>query len=169
MEPILVGYVRRAHGINGAVIVRPLTDDPATRWATGAVLLSDQDPPRPFTVVESSPYRNDLLIRFAEVGDRSTSELLKGTSFTIEADERRPLGDDEFWPDDLVGCVAVDEAGSAIGMIDAVEFGSAQDRLVVRTDAGRFEVPFVDAIVPTIDLEARVVVLTPPTGLLESP
>jgi 16S rRNA processing protein RimM len=169
VEPILVGYVRRAHGINGAVLVRPLTDDPANRWAPGVVLRSDHEPPKSYTVVESAPYREDLLVRFAEVSDRSTSELLQGTSFTIEADERRDLNDGEFWPDDLVGCAAVDEAGSAIGVIDAVEFGSAQDRLVVRTDAGRFEVPFVDAIVPTIDLEARVVVLTPPAGLLESP
>jgi 16S rRNA processing protein RimM len=168
VDQILVGYVRRAHGLNGAVVVRPLTDDPANRWVPGAVLLSDHEPPKPYTITAAAPYRDDLLVQFAEVTDRSSSELLQGISFTIEADERRDLDDDEFWPDDLVGCVAVDEAGATIGVIDAVEFGSAQDRLVVQTGAGRFEVPFVDAIVPTIDLEARVVVLTPPAGLFES-
>lgn len=123
----------------------------------------------PHTVTGAAPYRDDLLVEFAEITDRSGADLLKGTSFTIEAAERRDLDDDEFWPDDLVGCAAVDEAGTPIGVIEAVEFGAAQDRLVLRTDAGRFEVPFVDAIVPTIDLEARVVVLTPPAGLLDSP
>ncbi len=169
VDRILVGYVRRAHGINGAVVVRPLTDDPANRWTPGAVLLSDHEPPRPYTVVDAAPYRDDLLVQFADVNDRSASEVLRGTSFTIESDERRDLDDDEFWPDELVGCAVVDEAGTAIGVVEAVEFGAAQDRLAVRTDDGRFEVPFVDAIVPTIDLEARVVVLTAPAGLLESP
>ncbi len=150
-------------------MVRPLTDDPDRRWIPGAVFLSDQDPPVPHTVTGAAPYRDDLLVEFAEITDRSGADLLKGTSFTIEAAERRDLDDDEFWPDDLVGCAAVDEAGTPIGVIEAVEFGAAQDRLVLRTDAGRFEVPFVDAIVPTIDLEARVVVLTPPAGLLDSP
>ena len=169
MDRILVGYVRRAHGIRGAVVVRPLTDHPDRRWMPGAVFLSDQEPPVPYTVTAAAPYRDDLLVQFAEVTDRPGADLLKGTSFTIEAAERRDLHDDEFWPDDLVGCAAVDEAGTPIGVIEAVEFGAAQDRLVVRTDAGRFDVPFVDAIVPTIDLAARLVVLTPPAGLLESP
>jgi ribosomal 30S subunit maturation factor RimM len=35
----------------------------------------------------------------------------------------------------------------------------------VRTESGRFEVPFVDAIVPEVDLERRMVVVTPPEGL----
>jgi 16S rRNA processing protein RimM len=135
----------------------------------GSVFLSDQEPPVLYTVTAAAPYRDDLLVQFAEVTDRAGADLLKGTSFTIEAAERRDLDDDEFWPDDLVGCTAVDEAGAPIGVVEEVEFGAVQDRLVVRTDAGRFDVPFVEAIVPTIDLAARVVVLTPPAGLLELP
>ena len=168
MNPILVGYVRRAHGINGAVVVRPLTDDPEHRWVPGAEFVSDAVPAVEFTVVEAIPYRDDLLVRFVEVADRTTAEALRGTSFTIDAEDRRDLDDGEFWVEDLVGCGVVDQDGESIGVIESVEFGAAQDRLAVRTEAGRFEVPFVDAIVPEVDLERGIVVVTPPEGLFES-
>jgi 16S rRNA processing protein RimM len=165
VDPILVGYVRRAHGINGALVVRPLTDDPGHRWVPGAKFTSDTEPPALLTVTEAEPYRGDLLVRLAEIADRTSAEALKGISFTIDATERRDLDDGEFWVEDLVGCVVVDQDGASIGVIEAVEFGAAQDRLAVRTDGGRFEVPFVDAIVPEVDLENRTVVVTPPEGL----
>ena len=82
--------------------------------------------------------------------------------------DRRDLDDGEFWVEDLVGCDVVGQDGESIGVVESVEFGAAQDRLAVRTEAGRFEVPFVDAIVPEVDLERRIVVVTPPEGLFES-
>ncbi len=165
MEPVLVGYVRRAHGINGAVVVRPLTDDPDGRWFSGAEVVSDGDPPISYTIANVGPHKDGLLVRFEGVVDRSTAEALRGTSFTITADERRELDAEEFWPDDLIGCTVVDGDGQPLGMVDSVEFGAAQDRLAVRTPDGVVEVPFVDAIVPSIDLEERRVVMTPPPGL----
>ena len=149
-------------------MVRPLTDDPEHRWVPGAEFMSDATSPVSFTVVEAVPYRGDLLVRFAEIGDRTGAEALRGTSFTIDAADRRDLDEGEFWVEDLVGCDVVGEDGVPIGVVESVEFGAAQDRLAIRTEAGRFEVPFVDAIVPEVDLERRVVVVAPPGGLFES-
>jgi 16S rRNA processing protein RimM len=165
VEPVLVGYVRRAHGIKGAVVVRPLTDDPDGRWFSGAELASDGNPPTTYTIIEVGPHKDGLLVRFEGVFDRSAAEALRGTSFTIPSDDRRELDNEEFWPDDLIGCAVVDEAGEPLGTVESVEFGSAQDRLAVRTSDGVVEVPFVDAIVPAIDLDRRRIVMTPPGGL----
>lgn len=117
---------------------------------------------------EAAPYRDDLLVRFAEVGDRTGAEALRGTSFTIDPADRRDLEDGEFWVEDLVGCRVIGQDDEPIGVVESVEFGAAQDRLAVRTESGRFEVPFVDAIVPEVDLERRVIVVAPPEGLFES-
>jgi 16S rRNA processing protein RimM len=165
VNPIIVGYARRAHGIDGAVVVRPLTDDLENRWFPGAEFSSDGEPPAVYTVAEVRPHRGDLLVRFAEVRDRTGAEALRGTSFTIDPTERRDLGEGEFWIEDLVGCAVVGQDGDPIGVVESVEFGAAQDRLAVRTKSGLFEVPFVDAIVPEVDLERRTIVVTPPKGL----
>jgi len=165
VEPVLVGYVRRAHGINGAVVVRPLTDDPDGRWFAGADLASDGNPPISYTITKVGPHKDGLLVQFEGVADRSTAEALRGTSFTIASGDRRELDPEEFWPDDLIGCTVVDAAGELLGTVDSVEFGAAQDRIAVRTSDGVVEVPFVDAIVPTIDLNTRTIVMNPPIGL----
>ncbi len=112
------------------------------------------------------PHHDDLLVRFAGIVDRDAADALRGTVFQIPATDRRPLGDAEVWPDDLVGATALGPEGQTRGTVTGVEFGEAQDRLVIETaDGSRVEVPFVSAIVPAVDLEARVITVAPPDGL----
>ena len=166
MDLIDVGYGRRAHGINGEVLVRPQTDDP-DRWVVGATFTTDDSPPRTFEATGVRPHKGDLLVWFAGVEDRDTADTLRGVVFQIPATQRRPLGETEFWPDDLIGNSAVGPHGETLGTVVGVEFAEAQDRLVIETpDGGRLvEVPFVSAIVPTIDLEAGVITIIAPGGL----
>jgi len=160
-----VGYARRAHGIGGEVVVRPQTDDP-DRWVVGATFTTDESPARILEAIAVRPHQGDLLVRFAGIDDRDTADALRGTVFQIPAAERRDLGDDEFWPDDLIGVTVVGPDGETLGTVVAVEFGGAQDRLAIETaDGFRVEIPFVSAIVPAVDLEARVITVTPPDGL----
>lgn len=165
MGLIDVGYARRAHGIGGEVVVRPLTDHPQ-RWSVGATFVTDESTPRTLEVTAVRPHKGDLLVRFDGVDDRNLAEALKGVKFFISAEERRSLEPGEYWPDDLIGCIAVGPDGVNLGTVVGIELGGAQDRLVVETASGtRVEVPLVSAIVPTVDLDARVITLTPPDGL----
>ncbi|MEN8114392.1 MAG: ribosome maturation factor RimM [Actinomycetota bacterium] len=165
MKPVIVGYVRRSHGVNGAVIVRPLTDDATQRWHEGARFFSDEDPPVTYVVTRVGPHKDGLLVSFEGVASRNAADRLRGTSFTIPSEERRDLEEGEYWPDDLEGCAVVDEDGHLLGTVAFVELGGAQDRLVVETEDGTVEVPFVDALVPTVDLENGRIIATPPPGL----
>lgn len=162
---IPIGYVRRAHGLRGDVLVRSLSDDPA-RFAVGAQFLTDEDPARLLTVVEVRPHADGVLVRFEQVWQRNAAEAMRGVTLTIGADERRQLGDDEFWPEDLAGLTAMDGAGVELGTVTAVIEGAAQDRLVVTTPDGVLvEVPFVAAIVGDVDVDSGVVRMDPPPGL----
>lgn len=163
---IPVGYVRRAHGLRGDVIVRSQTDDP-NRFQVGAAFATDEDPARSLTVAEIREHKEGLLIRFAEIGDRNEAEAMRGVSVTIAVAERRQLDPDEFWPDDLEGLDVVDTGGTKLGVLSDVVTGSAQDRLVVATGSGSVDVPFVRELVPDIDLEAGRIVVDPPPGLFD--
>ena len=53
-------------------------------------------------------------------------------------------------------------------IVVGLDIGPAQDRLVVRlTDGAEALVPFVEAIVPTVDIDGGVVVIDAPPGLLD--
>lgn len=162
---VSVGYVRRAHGIRGEVLVRPLSDHP-DRFKVGAAFLTDEEPPRPVVVDRSRPHRDGLVVLFAGVPDRDAAEELQGATLTIGASERRPLQDGEYWPEDLQGLVAVDPDGNHLGVVTGVVLGEAQDRLVIETgDKRSVEVPFVDAIVGDVHPSLGHVVVDPPLGM----
>ena len=165
MDLVDVGYGRRAHGIGGEVVVRPQSDDPE-RWVIGATFVTDESPPRTVEATAIRPHRGDLLVRFDGIVDRDAADSLRGVVFQIPAVDRRLLGDAEFWPDDLIGATAVGPEGEPLGTVVGIEFAEAQDRLVIETaDGSRVEVPFVSAIVPSVDIDAGVITVTPPDGL----
>jgi 16S rRNA processing protein RimM len=61
-----------------------------------------------------------------------------------------------------------DPVGERIGEIVRVDHGPGADMLIVaRPDGRQTLVPFVTAIVPTVDVAAGRVVITPPDGLLD--
>ncbi len=58
--------------------------------------------------------------------------------------------------------------GTVVGEVGGLESRPVQDLLVVRlTGGGEALVPFVEQIVPEVDLEGRRVVIDPPAGLLD--
>jgi 16S rRNA processing protein RimM len=161
---VKVGYIRRAHGVRGAVVVRSLSDDPE-RFAIGARFRTDSSTHPVLTVASVQPHKDGLLIAFDGLEDRDQAEALRGTSLLISADQRRELSADEFWADQLEGLTVVGVDGHSYGIVVAVVTGQAQDRLQVEGEDGTFDVPFVDALVPRVDLEAQQIVVDLPDGL----
>lgn len=105
-------------------------------------------------------------IAFEGVDDREAAEEIRGMDVVVGA--RRPLDEDEFWPGDLIGLNVFEQSGHPLGVVREVLFGPGQDRLLVeRPDGLTFEVPFVDELVPTVDLEAGRVEVVPIPGLIE--
>lgn len=164
-ESVKVGYVRRAHGIKGAVIVKSLIDDPDL-FVTGGTFATDRSDLPLLRIGAVQGHKDGLLISFDTVADRNAAEAIRGTSLLIEASRRRELGPDEFWPDQLVGLTVLDSRGTSLGTITDISHGP-QDRLVVSGAEGIREVPFVAAIVTDVDIENRCVVVDPPEGLFD--
>ncbi len=165
-DRIPVGYVRRAHGVRGDVIIRPLTDYPK-RFAPGATVTTDEEPPRRLTVASRRAHTDGLLIRFDSIGDRNEAELLQGVTLTISPEERRPLAEGEYWTDSLEGLVAIDSEGTRLGVVVAVELGAAQDRLVIATDEGQVEIPFVADLVGEVHPSGGHVVILQPEAFFD--
>lgn len=107
------------------------------------------------------------IVKFAGVDDRDGAELLKGVQLTMEESDLRTLEAGEFWPSQLQGLEVRDRSGIKRGVVLDVITGGAQDRLAIEVATGRVEVPFVDALVPTVDLEGGFLVVETVAGLLE--
>jgi 16S rRNA processing protein RimM len=161
-DRIAVGRIGRPHGLRGEVTVLPETDDPG-RFVSGSSFVIDDG--RVLTLTSVAPYRDrGLVLAFDGVDDRRAAEDLRGTTLFILASDRRSLGPGEYWPDDLVGLVAVSAAGEPLGKVTAVDLGAGQDRLVVSTQSGEdVLVPFVSDLVG--DPVGGEIVIDAPEGL----
>jgi 16S rRNA processing protein RimM len=163
---VAVGRVGGAHGLHGEVVVEPWTDDPQDRFAHGAVLQREGG--SPLRIDSTRAHGSRLLVRFAGVHDRTAAEALRGCVLLIEAATRPVLSDpDDFYDSDLIGLVATTIAGTTLGPVRDVLHLPGTDYLVLDVRGQDRLVPFVSAIVPTVDLAAGRIVVDPPEGLFD--
>lgn len=163
---VIVGRVGRAHGIRGDVSIDLSTDEPGRRFFVGAkVRLSSG---RELTVEKTIWQRGRLLVSFAGFPDRTAVEKLTGEVVTAKVDASEvPSEDDEYFDRQLIGLSVLDHSGNKAGVVRDVLHLPSQDMLEVDTEAGVRLVPFVSALVPTVDLDTGTVQLADVQGLLE--
>ena len=162
---VVVGRIKRAHGIKGEVGVDVRTDEPDRRFAPGATITCGD---RTLTVASSRRHSGRLLVAFREVPDRTAAEELHGGLLEVEIDpDERPSDPEEFYDHQLVGLHVHAADDAVVGMVTEVLHGPAQDTLVVDAGAHEVLVPFVEAHVPVVDLAAGLVRLADVPGLLD--
>ena len=166
---LVVGRIGRAHGIKGEVTVDVRTDDPETRFAIGRKLIVDNESHPRLTVASTRWHSGRLLVQFEEIGDRTATEAVRGAYVHVDIDvDELPDDPDEFYDHQLIGLAAQSPTQEHLGTIaDVLHLGS-QDLLAVTTPDGRdVLVPFVRAIVTTVDLTNTRVVIDDPGGLFD--
>ena len=167
-EVIAGGRIGRAHGQRGEGGVDPGSDTPAERFAAGATLETQPESNGPLTVMAAYERQGRWIVAFDGVADRTTAEALRGTVLLVGRDGRPPIENpDEFYDSDLVGLTVRDRDGAVVGTVVDIVHGPGGDSLAVKDGEREHLVPFVSAIVPTVDVAAGVVVIDPPEGLLE--
>jgi len=167
VQTIIVGVIGRAHGVRGEVAVELRTDEPERRFAPGQV-LGEEGGSRIFTVRSVRDHSGHLLVKFAEVVDRSSAEAVRGTLLvaSVEPDEQ-PDEPEEFYDRQLIGLKVTRPDGIEVGTVGSVLHLPAQDVLEIETATGTRLVPFVAALVPEVDLNAGRLTVIDVAGLLD--
>ena len=155
--------------LRGEVSVEPRTDEPDRRFAAGAVLATATPPARRRTAPADRPrspcgrarwHQDRLLVALRGAADRTAAEAVRGPGAAV-ADGRTPgespEDPEEFYDHQLVGLRGGHHRRDASSAsVAGVVHGAAQDLLAVRTTDGReVLVPFVTALVPSVDVAAR--------------
>lgn len=171
--------IGRAQGLKGEVNVYAYTDEPDRRFSPGSRLQTEDG--RFFTVVSSRRFKQRWIVRFKGVEDRNASEAMNGIELYVQADPADELEQEDAWyPEDLIGLevrMAPDNSlgepsGRVVGQVSDVLDGVAQQQLQIRMTAKEDDeeseglIPFVEALVPQVDIENGYVAIDPPGGLL---
>ena len=147
--PVTLAAVLGAHGVAGEVRLKVFADDltPFKSFNNGALTLKSL-----------RPTPQGAIARFVEVADRNAAEALRGTELTVPRSALPLLGDGEYYHADLVGLLALSDAGESLGQVVLVKnFGAGDVIEIERPDGKRFMVPMRAEAVPEWNDE-RVVV-----------
>jgi 16S rRNA processing protein RimM len=167
LAELLVGIVRRPHGLSGELSVEIVTQFPE-QLSTGRQVVWEKDGIRRFLTISSvRPHSGRLLVSFEGVDGIEAAETLAGGELAIDsADSARPDG--FLFSDEIEGWECMDGRGRFVGRARDLQTTAAGPLLaLIAVDGREILVPFVWPIVISVDREARRIVLDPPEGLLD--
>ncbi len=169
-ERIIIGKVLGAHGVNGTMILLPLTDYPERFFGMKKLTFEAADKPKCVSVIrEIRPYvgKNTFFLRVLDITDRDAAEARKGYFVTVSKDERAELHEDEYWIDDILGMGVKDcQTGKRIGHIEEVFPTGSNDVYLVRTEDGRLRpIPALADVIREIDIREGSMTVSLPEGL----
>lgn len=171
---MIVGRVRKAHGIRGELLVEPITDAPDAVFVSGRRLYAgtaagDASPDgQELHITAVRQHMDSVRLTLAEVPDRSAAELWRGRFLLVPQDELPPPADDEVYLHDLIGMQVVHVDGRALGaVVDTYELPQGLMLDVRPANGGQtYFVPWRDEILVQVDEAARRITVDPPEGLL---
>ena len=163
-----VGWIARAHGIRGQVIVSLETDFPEQRFRPGAELFIERNGAvQALTLTSVRFHRDRPVVGIAGVETMNDAEALAGRELRVPVDRLAPLPGGTFYRHDLIGCRVETPTGELVGTVESVEGTLSGSRLVVTATRGQVLIPLVADICTSIDPAAKRIVVDPPEGLLE--
>ena len=168
-DRVVVGRVRKPHGVRGEVAVEVLSDV-AERFEVGGRLVARRrdGEVRALIVASARPHAQLQLLRFEGCEDRDAAELLRSAILEVDRSQVPPSAPGVFYYYELIGCRCVDRRSGALGrVVDVIEDGGGV-LLELESSRGRLLIPFVQVYLVSVDTGNGVIELDLPENLVET-
>ena len=161
---ICVARIGAAHGVRGAVKLWTFTEDPlaVTRYSP----LLTKDGARRFEVTHARQGNGHLVATLKGVATREDAERLNGLELYVARENLPATDDNEYYHADLIGLAAVTTADEPLGRVLAIHnFGAGDIIEIARPHGPTLLLPFTNAVVPSVDLAAGLVIIELPNEI----
>ena len=168
-DEIVIARVVKARGIRGEVSCVVETDFPERFSSLKEARLWMPDGTRRILKVEDQWFHQDRVILKFEGHDTMTAaRSLVGGRVVISEHDLKPLIEGEFFEYQLIGSDAVSSDGQDLGQVTGLLRTGGTDVLVLRSGDGRERlIPFADEICISVDVNAKLITVDLPDGLLQ--
>ncbi len=173
-EWLIVGLITSCHGINGQVKVKSLSDfeerflKPGMRW-----LQKDNEPPSKIELISGfkQPGKETFVINFRDINTRNQAEQIKKFKILVKTDKLPKLKKEEFHLLELINLKVKTLENDELNIIGKViDLENEKNNLLVielYKNQKKVLIPFVEEIVPLVDIKNDFLIINPPKGLLD--
>ncbi len=163
MDLLEVGKIINTHGLRGEVKVIPWTDTPDVFEDLETLYLKNNDV---LTISSVKYQKNNLIVKFKELGDINEAETLKNQVLYAERSALGELPEGVYYIADLIGLSVRKETGEEVGKIkDVLQTGANDIYVVAREGAKDLLVPVIPNVVLSVDIDGGEVTVSLPDGL----
>jgi 16S rRNA processing protein RimM len=155
-EPVylVVGFLRRAHGVRGEIIMDVHTDFPERLQSGKKLFVGDEH--QPMTLAGARPHAKGMLVKFEGVETPERAGELRNQWVYVKASDLPSLPEGKLYQHELFGFAVEDENGIPLGeLVEIIETG-ANDVYVVRTESGKeILLPAISSVILETDPARR--------------
>jgi 16S rRNA processing protein RimM len=163
---LVIGKLRRPHGVRGEILMEVLTDFPERIKPGSAVFVGEQHTPR--LILSRRSHQQGMLLTFEGLQTPEAVGVLRNEYVYVSAADRPALPAGEYYHHQLVGIQVFTLEGELLGELSEIMVSAAHDIYVIRMPIGRqILIPAVESYIKEIDLENQRMVVSPIPGLLE--
>ena len=156
IEKFVVGLIGSPFGVKGFVKVRSLSGEIDHLLNLQSVVVNKDGKEQLHHIEEGAPAGTpgSVLIRFKGIDSPEAAKTLNGAQLLVSRDQAAPLGDGEFYIEDLKGLPVLSEDGETIGIItDIIEGGGGELAEIKLTNGEKRLVPYRDEFFKDTSLE----------------
>ena len=173
-EWLIVGLITSCHGINGQIKVKSLSDfeerflKPGMRW-----LQKENEPPQEVELISGfkQPGKETFIVSLRGINTRNHAEELKKYKILVKTKKLPKLKKEEFHLLELINLdvkTLENDELKIIGKVINLE-NEKNNLLIIELFKNQkiVLIPFVEEIVPIVDIKNNFLIIKPPKGLLE--
>lgn len=169
VELIAVAKAVRVRGLKGEVVCELLTDFPERfEWVEELIGVAPSGERRWLALERHWLQKGRIVLKFEGYDTPEAAQGLVGWELTVPESEAVELEEGEYYDWQLVGCRVETVDNRSVGTVREVLHTGAAPVLVIRDESEKENlVPLAESICVEVDIEAKLIRVDAPEGLLE--
>jgi 16S rRNA processing protein RimM len=151
-EFLVIGKLRRPHGVRGEILMEILTDFPERLKPNVVVYVGEKH--RPVSIQNTRQHKHALLIKFDDIDDRERVGAFRNELVYVRSADLPPLPDGDFYQHELIGLLVMSDRGENLGVLTSILETGANDVYVVSSNQSPdILLPAIDSVILEIDFD----------------
>lgn len=152
---MIIGKILKPQGIRGELKIKPQVDEQNFKEIKTVEIEG-----KSYTIKTVSIRDGYAYVTFDEIKDRNEAETFRDKDICALQEDLLPLKDNEYYIDDLIGCVIVDENGEKYGRVLDVQNFGASDILTIRDGSEEVLCPFLNKVFLNVDTHNKIITIS---------